>query len=77
MSLIKFLFLVYFMRSILLNGHNLLKMVNQSVNQWVADGSPTHSTPVKIDNALQFVPTNTNPREFKRIQQQVLRLFYN
>lgn len=40
--------------------------------QWVADGSPTHSsTPVKIDAALQFVPKNTNPKEFKKLQQQV------
>ncbi|KAK9718762.1 hypothetical protein QE152_g23029 [Popillia japonica] len=40
--------------------------------QWVADGSPTHSsTPVKIENALQFVPKNTNPKEFKQLQQQI------
>lgn len=40
--------------------------------QWVSDGSPTHSsTPVKIDGALQFVPKNTNPKEFKQLQQQV------
>jgi adducin len=26
---------------------------------------------VKIDSALQFVPTNTNPREFKKLQQQI------
>ncbi|KAI5706699.1 hypothetical protein M8J76_009664 [Diaphorina citri] len=40
--------------------------------EWVADGSPTHSsTPVKIDSALQFVPKNTNPKEFKKLQQQI------
>lgn len=40
--------------------------------QWVADGSPTHSsTPVRIESALQFVPKNTDPREFKKLQQQV------
>lgn len=39
--------------------------------QWVAESSPTHSTPVRIDDALQFVPPNTNPKEFKRVQQQV------
>lgn len=48
--------------------------------QWVAEGSPTHSsTPVKIDAALQFVPKNTNPKEFKKLQQQVssfLKLLY-
>lgn len=43
----------------------------KKITKWVADGSPTHSTPVKIEHALQFVPTNTNPREFKRIQQQI------
>ena len=39
--------------------------------QWVAEGSPTHSTPVRIEDPLQFVPVNTNPKEFKRVQQQV------
>lgn len=42
--------------------------------QWVAEGSPTHSTPVRIDDALQFVPPNTNPKEFKRVQQQVCNI---
>jgi len=41
------------------------------VLQWVAEGSPTHSTPVKIEGTLQFVPKNTNPKEFKKLQQQV------
>lgn len=45
--------------------------------QWVSDGSPTHSsTPVKIDGALQFVPKNTNPKEFKQLQQQVNVFFF-
>lgn len=45
--------------------------------QWVSDGSPTHSsTPVKIDGALQFVPKNTNPKEFKQLQQQVSIVSY-
>lgn len=40
--------------------------------QWVAEGSPSHSsTPVKIESALQFVPKGTNPKEFKQKQQQV------
>lgn len=43
----------------------------KKITKWVADGSPNHSTPVKIDAALQFVPTNTNPKEFKRLQQQI------
>jgi len=37
----------------------------------VAEGSPTHSTPVRIEDPLQFVPAGTNPREFKRVQQLV------
>ncbi|XP_017783338.1 PREDICTED: protein hu-li tai shao isoform X1 [Nicrophorus vespilloides] len=44
----------------------------KKITKWVADGSPTHSsTPVKIDSALQFVPKNTNPKEFKKLQQQI------
>lgn len=44
----------------------------KKITKWVAEASPTHSsTPVKIDCALQFVPPNTNPKEFKRIQQQI------
>jgi adducin len=43
----------------------------KKITKWVAEGSPTHSTPVKIDGALQFVPTNTNPKEFKKLQQQI------
>ncbi|XP_055644458.1 protein hu-li tai shao isoform X2 [Toxorhynchites rutilus septentrionalis] len=44
----------------------------RKITKWVAEASPTHSsTPVKIDGALQFVPPNTNPKEFKRIQQQI------
>ncbi|EAT36851.1 AAEL011105-PA [Aedes aegypti] len=44
----------------------------KKITKWVAEASPTHSsTPVKIDSAMQFVPPNTNPKEFKRIQQQI------
>lgn len=44
----------------------------KKITKWVAEASPTHSsTPVKIDGALQFVPPNTNPKEFKRLQQQI------
>lgn len=39
--------------------------------QWVADGSPTHSSGVRIENPLQFVPAGTNPKEFKKLQQLV------
>ncbi|XP_018565785.1 protein hu-li tai shao isoform X1 [Anoplophora glabripennis] len=44
----------------------------KKITKWVADGSPSHSsTPVKIESALQFVPKNTNPKEFKQKQQQI------
>jgi len=43
----------------------------KKITKWVADGSPTHSTAVKIDDSLQFVPKNTNPKEFKKLQQQI------
>ncbi|XP_071051008.1 protein hu-li tai shao isoform X2 [Onthophagus taurus] len=44
----------------------------KKITKWVTDGSPTHSsTPVKIESALQFVPKNTNPKEFKLLQQQI------
>ncbi|XP_073996068.1 adducin 1-like protein hts isoform X4 [Rhodnius prolixus] len=50
----------------------ITKWVDANADEWVADGSPTHtSTPVKIDGALQFVPKNTNPKEFKKLQQQI------
>ncbi|XP_052745652.1 protein hu-li tai shao isoform X8 [Bicyclus anynana] len=43
----------------------------KKITKWVQDGSPAHSsTPVKIDT-LQFVPKNTNPKEFKQLQQQI------
>ncbi|KAJ2939481.1 hypothetical protein O0L34_g6302 [Tuta absoluta] len=45
--------------------------VDANTGEWVQDGSPAHSsTPVKIDT-LQFVPKNTNPKEFKALQQQI------
>ncbi|KAG8235013.1 hypothetical protein J437_LFUL015676 [Ladona fulva] len=49
----------------------ITKWVDANAEEWVAEGSPTHSTPVKIDSALQFVPKNTDPREFKKLQQQI------
>ena len=41
--------------------------------QWVADGSPTHSTSaaIKVEDPLQFVPKDTDPKEFKKIQKAV------
>lgn len=50
----------------------ITKWIDANVDEWVAEVSPTHSsTPVKIESAMQFVPPNTNPKEFKRIQQQI------
>ncbi|XP_042222087.1 protein hu-li tai shao-like isoform X8 [Homarus americanus] len=45
----------------------------KKITKWVADASPTHSTstPVKLESALQFVPVNTNPREFKTVQKMI------
>ncbi|XP_028157078.1 protein hu-li tai shao-like [Ostrinia furnacalis] len=49
----------------------ITKWVDANNDEWVQDGSPAHSsTPVKIDT-LQFVPKNTNPKEFKALQQQI------
>ncbi|XP_034140846.1 protein hu-li tai shao isoform X4 [Drosophila guanche] len=43
----------------------------KKITKWVAEGSPTHSTPVRIEDPLQFVPCGTNTKEFKRVQQQI------
>ncbi|XP_068626069.1 protein hu-li tai shao [Battus philenor] len=49
----------------------ITKWVDANNDEWVQDGSPGHSsTPMKIDT-LQFVPKNTNPKEFKQLQQQI------
>ncbi|XP_041448937.1 protein hu-li tai shao isoform X3 [Drosophila obscura] len=43
----------------------------KKITKWVAEDSPTHSTPVRIEDPLQFVPCGTNTKEFKRVQQQI------
>ncbi|XP_017838038.1 protein hu-li tai shao isoform X7 [Drosophila busckii] len=43
----------------------------KKITKWVAEGSPTHSTPVRIEDPLQFVPAGTTVKEFKRVQQQI------
>ncbi|XP_055318220.1 protein hu-li tai shao isoform X1 [Sitodiplosis mosellana] len=43
----------------------------KKITKWVADGSPTHSNAVRIENPLQFVPAGTNPKEFKKLQQLI------
>ncbi|XP_022254584.1 protein hu-li tai shao-like isoform X4 [Limulus polyphemus] len=45
---------------------------NGDSDSWVQEGSPTHSTSVKIDNTHQFLPKNTgDPKEFKRKQKEI------
>merc|ERR1711963_1364736 len=41
----------------------------KKITKWVSDGSPSHSHATKIENNNQFVPVNTNPKEFKRVQK--------
>lgn len=40
-------------------------------DSWVQEGSPSHSTSVKIDTSHQFVPKGTDPAEFKRKQKEL------
>merc|ERR1712012_791444 len=41
----------------------------KKITKWVADGSPSHSTPVKIETNNQFVPMGSDPKEFRRVQK--------
>merc|ERR1719187_1265601 len=41
----------------------------KKITKWVSEGSPSHSTPIKVDSPNQFVPLNTNPKEFKKVQK--------
>merc|ERR1719427_319944 len=41
----------------------------KKITKWVSEGSPSHSTPIKIENSNQFVPLNSNPKEFKKVQK--------
>lgn len=41
----------------------------KKITKWVSDGSPSHSHATKIENSNQFVPANTNPKEFKKVQK--------
>merc|ERR1719317_1298643 len=43
----------------------------KKITKWVSEGSPSHSTPIKIESSNQFVPVNTNPKEFKKVQLQM------
>merc|ERR1719259_833901 len=41
----------------------------KKITKWVQDGSPSHSTPIKVESPNQFVPLGTSKKEFKRVQQ--------
>lgn len=41
----------------------------KKITKWVQDGSPSHSTPIKVESPNQFVPLGTTKKEFKKIQQ--------
>jgi len=43
----------------------------KKITKWVNDGSPSHSTPIKVESPNQFVPLNTNPKEFKKVQKMM------
>jgi len=40
----------------------------KKITKWVQDGSPSKSTPIKVESPNQFVPLGTTKKEFKRIQ---------
>ncbi|XP_023339360.1 protein hu-li tai shao isoform X3 [Eurytemora carolleeae] len=43
----------------------------KKITKWVSDGSPSHNNAIKIEKPNQFVPLNTNPREFKKVQKMM------
>ncbi|XP_054167044.1 protein hu-li tai shao-like isoform X2 [Oppia nitens] len=43
----------------------------KKITKWIQDGSPSHSTPIKIETPHQFVPVNHDPNEFKRKQKEM------
>jgi len=43
----------------------------KKITKWVTDGSPSHSTPIKIESSNQFVPLNTNSKEFRKVQKMM------
>jgi adducin len=40
----------------------------KKITKWVQDGSPSKSTPIKVESPNQFVPLGTSKKEFRRIQ---------
>jgi len=43
----------------------------KKITKWVADGSPTHGTAVKLEGAHTFIPPGTDPQEFKKKQKEL------
>ncbi|XP_054709624.1 protein hu-li tai shao-like isoform X2 [Uloborus diversus] len=43
----------------------------KKITKWVQEGSPSHSTHVKIDSPHQFIPKTGDPNEFKRKQKEL------
>ena len=52
-------------------NENFIFLSSRLLLQWVQDGSPSHSTPIKVESPNQFVPLGTSKKEFKRVQQAV------
>lgn len=43
----------------------------KKITKWVQEGSPSHSTSIKIQSPHQFVPKSSDPNEFKRKQKEL------
>ncbi|PRD28029.1 UNVERIFIED_CONTAM: hts [Trichonephila clavipes] len=43
----------------------------KKITKWVQEGSPSHSTLVKIESPHQFVPKTGDPNEFKKKQKEM------
>jgi adducin len=43
----------------------------KKITKWVQEGSPSHSTPIKIETPHQFAPVSSDTNEFKRKQKEV------
>lgn len=62
----------YLFRDFIFNNFfQVLKHNDYLSFQWVSETSPNSSMHFKMDGPLQFVPKNTNPIEFKKLQKQV------
>ncbi|GIY15618.1 protein hu-li tai shao [Caerostris darwini] len=43
----------------------------KKITKWVQEGSPSHSTLVKIESPHQFIPKTGDPNEFKKKQKEI------